>query len=471
MMRATPIHSNYRHSMHSLRQFFIGIVCLGVQLGCASTPSTPKNPSLAPELSRDTTYSWASQVQRAHANSQSEAAQDTMLILAFSGGGTRAAALSYGVLKALRDTAIPSPQSDTPSNLLDSVNVISAVSGGSFTAAYYALHGEEIFAHYEPRFLRTNIENLLARAVISPRYWSHGRTDIAIDTFNRQIFDHATFADMARPGAPFVIINATDLGAGSRFSFIQEYFDQLCSRLDDYPVANAVMASAAVPVVFSPVVLRNHPTCNPVVPAWLNQYAADAASGFELGATINGLKSYADKSQRRFVHLIDGGVTGNLGLKALEDMVLAAGGAQEFLQAIHARAPRRVVVISVDSAIRPQRDIDLSAEVPSAWATVDAISDIQLQRYSATTSAQFARRLQTWAAALSQTGDNAIEPYFVPLRFADVEDPHTLETLNAIPTSLALDTAQVDLLIDTAASLLDNNKEFQRLLDDLKHDG
>jgi NTE family protein len=62
-----------------------------------------------------------------------------LLILAFSGGGTRAAAFAYGVLEEL--AATPVVLGGRPRRLLDEVDLISAVSGGSFTAAYYGLYG------------------------------------------------------------------------------------------------------------------------------------------------------------------------------------------------------------------------------------------------------------------------------------------------------------------------------------------
>ena len=82
---------------------------------------------------------------------------DTALMLAFSGGGTRAAALSYGVLLELRD-----------SGLLDEVDFISSVSGGSFTAAYYGLYGDRIFEDFEEAFLRQDVEGTLFRKLFNP---------------------------------------------------------------------------------------------------------------------------------------------------------------------------------------------------------------------------------------------------------------------------------------------------------------
>ena len=59
---------------------------------------------------------------------------DVTLILAFSGGGSRAAALAYGVLEELRDTRIMIEGRERP--VIDEIDAISSVSGGSFTAAY-----------------------------------------------------------------------------------------------------------------------------------------------------------------------------------------------------------------------------------------------------------------------------------------------------------------------------------------------
>ena len=76
---------------------------------------------------------------------------EMFVILVFSGGGTRAAALSFGVLEALRDT--PIRWQGRSASLLDEVDVISAISGGSFPAAYYALRGAQTFSDFPDRFL------------------------------------------------------------------------------------------------------------------------------------------------------------------------------------------------------------------------------------------------------------------------------------------------------------------------------
>ena len=92
-----------------------------------------------------------------------------LLILTFSGGGTRAAAFSYGVLETLADTttAINGKQG----RLLDEVDAISSVSGGSFTAAYYGLFGDRIFEDFEKKFLKQDVQSELTQRILSPLSW------------------------------------------------------------------------------------------------------------------------------------------------------------------------------------------------------------------------------------------------------------------------------------------------------------
>ena len=94
---------------------------------------------------------------------------DLLLILAFSGGGTRAAAFAYGVLEEL--AATPVILGGRPRRLLDEVDLISVVSGGSFTAACYGLYGDRVFHDFETEFLKRPVEQRLIVQLLRPRNW------------------------------------------------------------------------------------------------------------------------------------------------------------------------------------------------------------------------------------------------------------------------------------------------------------
>ena len=392
------------------------------------------------------------------------------LMLAFSGGGTRAAALAYGVLEELRNTRVPGSIDDT--RLLDEIHSISSVSGGSFTAAYYGLHGDRIFEDYEQAFLRQNVQGALIHRLLNPFRWfsRFGRTEMAVDYYEDTIFKGATFADMQQVDGPFVAINATDFARGVRFSFVQNYFDLLCSDLSSFPVARAVTASSAVPVLFNPVVVENHSDCDRTkAQAWLQKARERVLDKPDLMLTVDGLDSYADHDQRRYIHFVDGGISDNLGLRALYEVIELSGGFMQYAEKMQRTPPRRLVLISVDAATDPRSSMDQSTKQPSIAQSISAVGNVQLLRYSSDTIALIEESLKRWAGEISSP-QHPVEPYFVLLDFNGIQDSNQREFLNQIPTSFSLTDEQVDALIAAGGELLRNNVEFRRLMADLAAD-
>jgi len=104
-----------------------------------------------------------------HTHPRTNNSDDMLFILSFSGGGTRAAALACGVLEELAKTRIT--QAGKPRRLLDEVDAISSVSGGSVTAAAYALYGDAAFAQLETNFLKRNVQGALVSRTANPFNW------------------------------------------------------------------------------------------------------------------------------------------------------------------------------------------------------------------------------------------------------------------------------------------------------------
>ena len=378
---------------------------------------------------------------------------DITLVLAFSGGGSRAAALAYGVLLELRDTRIGA---NGDRRLLDEVDAISAVSGGSFTAAYYGLHGDDTFRDFESGFLRRDLTSDVLHRILSPRRWftPEGRSDAASTLYDGTIFKGATFADLQRRNGPLIVINASDLEGGIRFAFLQEFFDLLCSDLRSYPLADAVAASSAVPVLFEPVVLQNNSGC---AAPHLPQPAEDSP---QLQQVVKGLRGYADKQQRHYVHLADGGLTDNLGLRAFQETI------DPFLRKIGREPNGHVVVVSVDASGKAAEGLGLERRAPSILRAVDIMSDVQLHRYNAATLEQMQDSLQRWAKDVS-TPERKVQPRLVTVALRDVVDESERQRLSRISTNFDLEGGQVDALVAAGRALLRANPEFRGLLDAL----
>ena len=422
--------------------------------GCANY-GTPKNTAIPDPRVADS-YSlrnWAS----------SHSDNDIRLILTFSGGGSRAAALSYGVMQELRDTRFD--EDGRTVSLLDEADYISSVSGGSFTSAYYGLYGDGLFDDFEDDFLRFNLEKHLFWRTFNPflLFSRQGRTESAIKYYQKILFHDARFADMIRPDGPMIIINASDLGHGIRFSFIQEYFDLLCSELADYPVADAVAASSAVPVLFNPVVVKNYDTCGGM--KLLGTEDLRKAEKFypdgDVPTVIAQLRTYGEKDKRKYVHFVDGGITDNLGLRAIIDIVDLSGSPTNLAENWH--PPKHLVVIAVNAATERDNEMDLSNKTPSSVTVAGSVTKLQLSRYDDDSMLLTRQLLEKWAAKLS-TPEQPIETYLVSVDIQDTRDPSALDYLNSIPTSFELDDEQVDKLITAGRQLLKSDPEYQKLL-------
>ena len=124
------------------------IVLLG---GCATRPVNPPITQVSP----GTGYRFETRQAQAKDNNK-----DFLVVLAFSGGGTRAAAFSYGVLEYLAQTKIVGQKGNTI-RLLDQVDIITGVSGGSFTALAFGLYGDKLFDLYEKSFLKRDRKSVV----------------------------------------------------------------------------------------------------------------------------------------------------------------------------------------------------------------------------------------------------------------------------------------------------------------------
>jgi len=389
-----------------------------------------------------------------------------------SGGGTRAAAFSYGVLQELRDTTYTN--SDKEKRLLDEIDYISSVSGGSFTAAYYSLYGDRIFEDYETVFLRQNVQKTLIGSVLNPFNWLRGlftgfnRTEMAIAYYDKNIFHGSTFNDIFDRDGPYLAINSTDLGIGARFTFTQERFNLLCSDVGTFKVARAVAASSAVPVAFAPITLRNYDTCNHKVPDWLNPSDGHIEDNPRLGALLDAYDSYQDKKSRPYIHLVDGGITDNLGVRSLYDRVELMGGARNATKNLK-NTPKYIVIIIINAETSPKNPMDSSSDTPSSAQVVSAVSNTQIDRYTVESLSLLEEAFFEWATELS-TPTQPVTPYFIKLDFESIGNKKQRNLFNNMATSFSLPDEEVDNLIEAGRTLLRQSPEFQKLLETIREE-
>jgi NTE family protein len=394
------------------------------------------------------------------------------LFLGFSGGGTRAAALAYGVLEELRDTQVVVEGRKT--RLLDEVDTISGVSGGSFPAAYYALFGDRIFDELEERFLRRNIERSLVLRGLIP--WNFAmlmtpalsRTDLASRYYADHIFDAATFADLEKAAGPQIFINATDLTEGNRFTFSQGPFDAICSDLGAFPISAAVAASSAVPGLLSPLTLRNYAgRCGFEPPTWFEEalQSRDTDPRRYRGAVAE--LPYLKPEEKRYIHLIDGGIADNLGLRVAIGRIAAVGGAESFRELEHWAVPDHLIVIVVNAETEINEGFDLSAAAPGLLETVGLVSRAQIRRTNSDTLDFMTEEVSRWASDLATAG-NPVKGHLVEVSFDHLGDTERRDYLEKIPTNFSLSDEQVDRLIEAGRTLLRESPSFKAAIEGLR---
>jgi NTE family protein len=182
---------------------------------------------------------------------------------------------------------------------------------------------------------------------------------------------------------------------------------------------------------------------------------------------VSGLDSYLDKEDRRYIHLVDGGISDNLGVRSGYERVHILGGAQQASEVLAGRAPSVIALIVVNAQTRPERPMDLSSRAPGSSTVLGALTDAQLQRYNVESIALMQDSLKQWSKELS-TPDQAVTPYFIQLDFESIADPETRVLFNNVATSLALPADEVDNLIEAGHRLLRQSAKFQELVTQMK---
>ena len=405
--------------------------------------------------------------------------EEITVILTFSGGGTRAAALSYGVLKELRKTNIT--VNNKKRRLLDEVDLISSVSGGSFTSAYYGLFGERIFQDFEKKFLKKRVQTDLIRlSLLSPKAWIRllpglfERSDLAAEYYNQFIFRKKKFADL-RKDAPYIVINATDLSLGQGFAFTDYQFSWICSDLNDYPISRAVAASAAVPILFSPITLENHAAkCNYSPIIWSSKGNTEQEKNrYEQTLLI---KKYRDNKQYKYLHLVDGGIADNLGIRSLIDMTTYYGNSLwNTFKAFNMQKTKKLVFIIVNASNFKNPNTSKNRFTPGAFAVLDETTRIQSTKYNVETLDLLRTKLPVWKKQIKEgrckktpTPDCAtLDISLIEVNLQDLSEDKKQALLN-VPTSLELRPAIVDKLTAAGASLLNQSEAYQALLKSLR---
>ncbi|MGO8778416.1 MAG: patatin-like phospholipase family protein [Rhodomicrobium sp.] len=411
---------------------------------------------------------------------------ETAIGLSFSGGGTRASAFAFGVLQELAKTEETWRGVRAP--LLDRVSLVSGVSGGSVTAAYFALNGPGTLTDFRRRFLIQDVESSLSTSVnvtnlmLMAKGGVNDRTGLPT-WLDKNLFRGATYADVLKPGHPQLWINASDIYNRTTFIYNTVNFGALCSDLRRYPLSEAVAASAAVPFIFAPIVIENYADrCQFNAPDWV--YSADRPGAPAiLRASAAAIQRYREKTDVKFVKLLDGGMTDNLGLSGFVLELAAATKPYQPLTPRQAVNLKRFLFVVVDAGRPPGGDLAKNAEQPEIMELIEAVSDTAVDANVRAAYDAFVTEMEKWRDRLIDYRCGLTPPEVVALRgstdgwdchalslqvakvsFEGMREPSVKARLDRIPTRFKLPKDDVDLLITSAGSLLRQNPNYKEFL-------
>ena len=488
----------------SLRPLFFILLSASLLLGCASYPL---NDPLQ-QIDDGTGYRLNN---RALGEKNSD---ELFVIVGLSGGGMRAAALDYGVLKYL--DSIEFGEDDR--TLLDEVDMISTSSAASIPAAYYGLFGKEAFlSNFKLDVLYRDVQSGLTKRMLNPAHWPRlmsgrfSRGDLAVEYFDREIFSGLTFADM-KAERPLILLNATDMGIGSQLSFVQSNFDLLCSDLSTFPVSRAVTASLSFTPAFTPITLKNYNDgrCGYRTPKWVQDALQAGIEGDPaVYAAALDVISYEDIEQRPYVHLLDSGISDNIGIRSPSLIFSVRDAPASQVGRIEDGTIKKLVVILVDAKPKTPFAGDLKAKPPGAITSVRAAASRPLANYSYETvnllkrdirdarqeAVRYQRtrqacdvhakalcaELNTVPGCQRKTRNSCHEKfevtdeyrpvqldiYLMHISFELIHDDKKRTDFQSIPTTLQLPKEDVDKLIEIAPELMNESPEFHHLMQDL----
>ena len=370
--------------------------------------------------------------------------------------------------------------------MLDEVDVISSVSGGSFAAMGYGAWRDEFFeGRFRERFLDLNLPVEILRVMLNPinalRLPSVvlDRTDIAASYYNERIFEGYTYGDLIRRNQrPFIVINSTNVATSTRVEFTQGDFDLLGSDLASVPVGWAVAASSAFPVVFSPLRMKYHepPTgMNVIHEHVVKAKSEDLDTRLQKWATHIATREPTgpdgqyrlDKWHHQYLFLADGGLVDNLGLRHVIDSMQRG----DIRRMVNSGRIKRLIVISVDAGVDAAMPIEERSTSPgifmqtvqAASIGVDNYSDALIRIMDHLMHAEPKMHQQAIDAVRASCPEAVegfrrdrpgVERQFVHIGFHQIEDRDRRERFDRIPTRLFLQKKDVDDLIALGRELV-----------------
>ncbi|MDB1145041.1 MAG: patatin-like phospholipase family protein [Alcaligenaceae bacterium] len=392
-------------------------------------------------------------------------------ITAVSGGGTRSASFAYGVLEALsKETYTWRGHQQT---LLDQTDFIRGVSGGSVIATSYALNGPKIFKGFKENFLYEDFQGNIFTKFFNPALWNglnkgkYGRAHVMAQAFDH-LYKNKTYGDLRKNSYAHLTVLSTDVTSNAPFAFSANQFNLICSDLDQVPLSVAVSASAAVPLFFNPIPLTNYATQCDVSNRLFKKYRSLPLYGNK-NKRLRSEKMYYASTDKQYIHLVDGGVSDNLGVHGLMNPVDIKTGDTPFASGRHIKD---IVLLAINAMSWDGHDVDQKSEVLANEDVGYVLTSNFVNKVTYQTIRDLKGVKTYWPYYWRQLPyhlRNRISPdvrvHVIVLNLSDFakDNPKLNRQALNVKTSFTLPKEDVDLMIRAGKEVLLQNLDYQAL--------
>jgi hypothetical protein len=289
-------------------------------------------------------------------------ARDLLFGVALSGGGSRAALFAEAGLEALAQVRLADG-----SSVINRIDNLSSVSGGSLSASYYVLKkpGRNVpvlnpdgslsqayrtfFDQYRAELSQDFETSLLWRQLLSFRWINSALVAKTLfEILTEKLYGDARIQDLsarAKAGdTPELIINTTLYNNGRRLAVTTlpaEAFDY-----DFFADLDRSLARRGLPIEPAPVIRERWKLLRPMTPIEINMdpcpaAVAGAATASASFAPVIGPTTFKIGDQEAYWHVGDGGLYENSGIESLLFL---------YLKQLQTKRAKRALVVALDSS-------------------------------------------------------------------------------------------------------------------------
>ena len=408
--------------------------------------------------------------------------KDPYLLLALSGGGSRAAAFALGVFEELdrwKDTE------NSGCSLLNHVGVISSVSGGGIAAAAYGYCDclDTLRNFVQEKHFWKLIKSLFS---LKPSPLTQ-RSDIFAKYLDEYMLNGMVLRDIDEDNdKPFLIFNATELGTARRFPFTEQRLSWIGHELSDIKVSSAVAASAAFPLLTNPITIPNKISFEKT-PDWVESSLKDPKGGLDRYRRAQDWEYFCDSDSTKYVHLSDGGLSDNTGLRSIFEELNSIPSEKSFLHWVLgdmkftrcSDTPKVIAVISVNAKNTGISNVGKSKRPPfggrivkaAASSSMDLRTDDSMEllenyfaiasTYSDSSEISDGARADSGWPLKGEEGEDR-RAYCITVSIEDIDKRATMDEIQKIGTNYWIGKEAAEIVAQSASEALASNQTFQQ---------